>query len=280
MPSAKTHSHVPRLAGAPHRSYDLHVSLPSQVLEVAPSFFNIRGHFRIGGLIDVKTQASLVRLASGDFVLLDSCDLDEATAAWLQATTNDGERLQAIVHLHPFHTVYAKTVHELFPKTPLFGTTRHQDKKSELPWDELTTESNAFGERFGDELRFSVPQGVDFIPDDENLHFSSVLAFHPASATLHVDDTLNYARLPAPIGWFVKDVVRFHPTLSRVLEAEKGAVAAYRAWAETLIEQCRPIRNLCTAHTHSLIDADVASRVQDAYQRTASTLRKHEAKYG
>jgi hypothetical protein len=37
---------------------------------------------------------------------------------------------------------------------------------------------------------------VDFISDNENHNFSSVLAYHLASKTLHVDDTLILLRLP------------------------------------------------------------------------------------
>jgi hypothetical protein len=45
--------------------------MTGQLIHVADNFWNIRGSYRIGGVIDVGTQASLVRLANGKFVLLD-----------------------------------------------------------------------------------------------------------------------------------------------------------------------------------------------------------------
>jgi len=254
--------------------------LPASVTRVAPSFFNIRGSFKIAGLLDVKTQASLVRLGSGDYVLLDSCDLDEPTARFIEEETSGGDKLKAIIHVHPFHTVYARRVHERFPGATLFGTRRHQHEQGQLPWADEATETEAFQRHYADDFGFSVPGGVHFIPDDEKLHFASVLVFHPNSQTLHVDDTLNFARLPGPVKWFIPEITRFHPTLSKVLREEKGAVQSYRAWAEQLIERCRPIRNLCTAHTHHLLDVDVEREVRRAYDKTRSVLDRHEAKHG
>ena len=42
------------------------------IIEVASDFWNIRGSFKLGGLIDIGTQASLVRRDNGRFVFLDS----------------------------------------------------------------------------------------------------------------------------------------------------------------------------------------------------------------
>ena len=49
------------------------------VIHVGEGFWNIRGSHKIAGVIDVGTQASLVRLASGNFVLLDSYAFDQDT---------------------------------------------------------------------------------------------------------------------------------------------------------------------------------------------------------
>ena len=49
--------------------------MANDILQVADDFWNIRGSFRIAGLIDVGTQASLVRLANGNFVFLGAYSL-------------------------------------------------------------------------------------------------------------------------------------------------------------------------------------------------------------
>jgi hypothetical protein len=46
--------------------------ISKDIITVAEGFWNFRGSFRIAGILDVGTQAALVRLASGRYVLLDS----------------------------------------------------------------------------------------------------------------------------------------------------------------------------------------------------------------
>ena len=70
---------------------------------------------------------------------------------------------------------------------------------------------------FEENFEFSIPRGVDFISANENVHFSSVLALHRASRTIHVDDTLMYVRLPLPMRVLgFRDLLSFHPTISCV----------------------------------------------------------------
>lgn len=260
-------------------------ALPSNVIEVADGFWNIRGSYKIAGLYDLGTHASLVRRASGKLVLLDACAIEGEVRRWLDEQTRQGEHLEAILHLHPFHTLHVRSVHTAFPRAKLYGTARHRTKLSDLPWEPLVTESAALHELFRDDFGFSVPRGVDFIPADENLHFSSVLAFHHASKTLHVDDTLLYMRLPWPVRLFKPDVTRLHPTLGRVLEQRKGAVADFRAWATELVERTRDVQNLCAAHSTSLLatkntGASIVARVEAAVRSVEDKLAAHERAYG
>ena len=155
----------------------------------------------------------------------------------------------------------------------------------DLPWEPLHTEDPELHALFADDLVLSVPRGVDFIPEDENLHFASVLAFHPASRTLHVDDTLSYARLPWPVRAFKQDLLILHPTLAKVLERRAGAVADFRAWAEELVTRCQDVDNLCAAHSATLLAADnqgpsIAERVRAAVGAVDGKLAKHERRFG
>ncbi len=258
---------------------------PPNVIEVADGFWNIRGSFMIAGIYDLGTHASLVRRASGKFLLLDACAIDDETLRWIRERTNDGEDLEAILHLHPFHTLHVRSVHEAFSRAKLYGTARHREKAADLPWEPLLIDDAACHALFRDDLGFSVPRGVDFIPKNENLHFASVLAFHHASKTLHVDDTLLYVRVPWPFRLFKADVTRLHPSLSSVLEHRAGAVADFRAWCRELVEQARDIQNLCAAHSTALLastndGASVGARVEAAVQRVEGKLAAHERKFG
>ena len=44
----------------------------SSTRRTSVNFLNIRGSFKVGGLLDIGTQCSLVRRANGRFVFLDS----------------------------------------------------------------------------------------------------------------------------------------------------------------------------------------------------------------
>jgi len=258
---------------------------PRNVIEVADGFWNIRGSFMIAGIFDLGTHASLVRRASGKLVLLDACALTEETQRWIREQTRGGEDLEAILHLHPFHTLHVRSAHEAFPRAKLYGTARHRAKFADLPWEPLLTEDAACHALFREDLAFSVPRGVDFIPKDESLHFASVLAFHNASKTLHVDDTLIYMRVPWPFRIFKPDLTRLHPTLGRVLEQRAGAVADFRAWARELVEQTRDVQNLCAAHSTVLLaskndGASIGARVEAAVRDVEGKLAAHQRKHG
>ncbi|MEZ4320292.1 MAG: hypothetical protein R3F61_22625 [Myxococcota bacterium] len=249
--------------------------MSDHVIQVADGFWNIRGSFKIAGFVDIGTQASLVRRPSGRFLMLDSYPLRGAVETEILELTDGGQAVEAVLNLHPFHTIHVHTTHARFPHAKLYGTDRHVARRPELPWQPERTDGPEIRALF-EELVFSVPAGVDFIPSDENLHFASVLAFHPSTRTLHVDDTLMYTRLPFMGG------VRFHPTLGSVLQKRPGAVAEFRQWAAELVDRCSLVDHLCTAHTRALLDSEdsIAAQVQKALDAVRSTLDAHEKKHG
>ena len=185
------------------------------------------------------------------------------------------------MNLHPFHTVHVEAMQKAFPNAKHYGTQRHLDKFPHLNWQKERCESPEFQTLFADDFSFTVPRGVDFISKNPNLHFSSVLALHINSQTIHVDDTLMYTVLPKPIG----DSVSFHLTLAKTLEKRAGAVSDFRDWAGELIREWGHAENLCAAHTHPLLAAknegdSVAIRMEQALQKVEKKLAKHEKKYG
>lgn len=228
--------------------------MAQKMIDLGHGFWNIRGSFKIAGLIDVGTQASLVRTQQGRFILLDTCAFDKATLDAINALTDNGSTLDAVINLHPFHTLHVEATHQLFPKSRLYGTARHHERLPSLPWEAELTESAALHRLFEADLEFSVPDGVEFISDNDKVHFSSVLAWHPASKTIHVDDTLMYIRWPLPLRLLGhKDSVRFHPTLSKVLRPEAGSGHAFAEWATGLANRWRDAENLCAAHVSALL---------------------------
>jgi hypothetical protein len=219
---------------------------------------------------------SLVRMASGKFVLLDSYTPDAATRQKLFELTDGGLAVEAILNLHPFHTMHVTTVAALFPHAKLYGTARHAARFPDLAWEATRTESTALGDLFGADLRFSVPRGVDFVHENERLHFASVLAFHPASGTLHVNDTLTWLQLPLLGG------LRFHPSLRDVLQPRPHAVSDFRSWLSELRSLFTEVRSLCTAHMKALPprDGKLQERLDLAIHKIQNTLNKHQRRFG
>lgn len=256
------------------------------MIQIADGFWNIRGSFKVGGLVDVGTHVSLVRRASGKFLFLDSYTLGDSVDREVRALTNGGREVEAILNVHPFHTVHVQRMHERFPGAKLYGTARHLARYPELPWEAARTEDAELHAMFAEDFDFSVPRGVDFISKNENVHFSSVLVKHRASKTIHVDDTVMYVRLPKVARVLGHaDLTRFHPTLSQALEKRAGAAADFRRWAQELADTWREAQNLCAAHTAALLAAknrgpSIRERLLHALEKTEGTLRSHEKKHG
>jgi hypothetical protein len=260
--------------------------MKEQIIAISNGFWNIRGSFKLGGVVDIKTHASLVKRANGNFVFLDSYSLGRDAIEHVADIVGSSGKIEAILNVHPFHTMNVARMHELYPEARLYGTARHLERFPDLPWEAEHTEDSELHALYADDFEFSVPAGVDFVSANDNIHFSSVLIMHPASHTIHVDDTFMYIQLPRLLHLVgAKDSLGFHPTLSKALEKRAGAVADFRAWAESLIDDWRDAENLCAAHTGPLLandntGASIHDRLQKALRKSESKLRLHERRYG
>lgn len=251
--------------------------------QLADGFWNIRGSFRIAGLVDVGTHCSLVRLGDGRFVFLDSYTLSAPVRTAVDALTGGGAKVAAILNLHPFHTLHCTWIHEAFPKAELYGTQRHREKLPDLPWHEDACEGAAVRDRFGADFAFSMPDGVPLVCADESVHFASILALHRVSGTIHVDDTLVYLDKGFPISLLpMNRRLDFHPTLATGLEPRAGAADAFRAWAIGLGSDWADARRIAAAHDGVLAveKGRFPDLVGEALARVSPVLDRHRAKYG
>ncbi len=257
--------------------------MTDKILKIADDFWNIRGEFKVFGLINIGTQASLVKRGNGKFVLLDAYTLQGDIKQQVDSLTNNGLDLEAIINLHPFHTIHVARAHADYPHAKLYGTQRHLDKFPDLPWQKQLTNSKEFASLFCEDFEFSVPRGVDFISNNEQLHFSSVLAYHIASTSIHVDDTLMYLKLPGLLGVLKRPEVSFHMTLSKTLVRRKGAADDFRLWVAQMAENWSDAEVLCAAHSHTLIvknkSPSIAAMIMIALQREEQTLKRHQKKF-
>lgn len=252
------------------------------IIPCGDGFWNIRGHFKIAGVLNIGTQASLVRLADGSFTILDSYSFAPETLTEIDRITGARDAVTRVINTHPFHTIHAKAMHAAFPAAAHHGTARHKRLFAELNWAALNAEDPALWASLAPDLAFSRPDGVEFIPANENIHCASILAYHPASGAIHVDDTFNYRLLK--LG--KKGRLSVHPTLRMALQKRPGAAADFRAWGAKIVADWAEAKTICTAHNGVLGAADladghsVAGAMKAALARTEKTLKKHEKRWG
>lgn len=256
--------------------------MTGSITDFGHGLHHIRGSFRIAGLVDVGTHCSLVELPGGGFVFLDSYTLDGSVLQEVMRLTDGGTRVRAILNLHPYHTVHCEWMHRTFPQAVLYGTARHRSQLPHLPWHEEDCAADVLTQAFGPHLRFSVPRGVDLITQNDRVHFASVLAFHPASGTIHVDDTLSVVALPAPLSRLPQHRrLDFHPTLHLALRNEAGAADAFRDWVFEFGAAWHDARRLAAAHNSVLeLRGDFPERLGEALGRVTPLLERHRARHG
>lgn len=226
--------------------------MADKIYDLGSGFWNIRGSFRLGGLLDIGTQCSLVQLDSGKFIFLDSYSLAGDVKRQVMVLTNHGQDVEAVLNLHPFHTVHCEQMAQDFPQAIFYGSRRHQQKVPTVKWSSDLVESDAVSKRYP-ELQFSLPQGIDYISPNEAIHAGSLLAYHPASQSLHVDDT--FVSPPFKILRAVLPELMLHPTTKAALKKEADAGTQYCDWATTLAYKWRNTRNFCAAHS-GLVEFD------------------------
>jgi hypothetical protein len=254
--------------------------MSERMIDLGNGFWNIRGTLRIGGVVNVGTHSSLVRLSSGGFVFLDSYGFADEVTQQVMALTDEGRAVQAILNLHPFHTIHCETMHRMFPQAELFGSDRHRRKWPDLPWQPQAVESPEAAARFPD-LRFSLPDGIDYICQNERVHAGSLLAFHPTSRSLHVDDTLNVLPIPGLVRRLLRlPRLAFHPTLGQALQDRPGAAQDFRAWALRIAREWGDVQTVCAAHSATLAIApgSFPHHIDQALARAEPALKRFEAK--
>lgn len=253
------------------------------IIDCGAGFTNFRGSCLVGEQIEIGTHCSLVRRPSGKFVLLDSMTLSERQLEAVSELTDGGALIDAVVNLHPFHTLHVTWAHQTFPNAHHYGTARHLEMFPELGWESTRVEDTGFADLFADSLSFTQPRGVILIPDDDRVHFSSILAFHPDSGTLHSDDTLSYVDAAHPVSLMpVKGELVFHPALEPAMEPRAGAADAFQQWTIDMAADWRAAKRVATAHNavFTVTDTPFPDLIMAAMERVQPVLDKHRQQFG
>lgn len=248
--------------------------------DLGHGFWTIRGDLRVGGILNVGTQAGLVRLSSGRFVMLDSYPLRGRVRETVMALTDQGRAVQAILNLHPHHTLHCAAMARDFPGAAMYGSHRHRLRHPDIAWRPEPVESPELQEMFAQDLVLTLPRGIDYISRADHVHAGSVLAWHPASRTLHVDDTINLMPIPGLLRPVLPAPrVFLHPTLGKALLPRAGAVRDFRDWLHGLAARTRELRWLCAAHSgyREFAPGQFRDALLAAYRRVEDKLARIEA---
>ena len=251
--------------------------------QLADNFWTFRGDFKIAGVLNLGTHMSLVRRPNGRFLLLDSYDLGAEDREALLSLTDSGRAIEAIINVHPFHTLHCLAMHSALPHARLIGTGRHRTRAPDLPWETGMIEDEATQAEFADDLDFSVPDGVDFVSADDHVHVASVLVRHRESGIVHVDDTINVLAFPGFLGKLLpQSKLKFHPALGKALQKRPGAADDYANWAHELADRWAGTPTVCAAHSsiRNLPPEGWRDEVLGALVGVEKTHSKHRSAHG
>ncbi|CAF3746141.1 unnamed protein product [Rotaria sp. Silwood1] len=222
--------------------------------EIGTNFWNIRVNFKmLAGLIDVGSHMSLIRLNNGKFLIIDTVILNDQLRNQIDHLTDNGKNIQAVIGVHPFHTLAFQTFYETYPKVEYYGTPRHLRRLTNIPWAGSLEDCN-IRKKWEPEVEMKIPAGAEFVnplPESSN-HFISVFVFHHLSRTLHVDDTIVYGDHPSfllKLIGFKHGTMAFHPSIKGPgLYPTVDAPLQFRDWMKTMLKDWT-FDNICCAHT-------------------------------
>eukprot|EP01127_Copromyxa_protea_P004300 TRINITY_DN1417_c0_g1_i2.p2 TRINITY_DN1417_c0_g1~~TRINITY_DN1417_c0_g1_i2.p2 ORF type:complete len:293 (-),score=40.24 TRINITY_DN1417_c0_g1_i2:1203-2081(-) len=253
-------------------------STSSRLVQVGPGFWNIRGSFKVlAGIVNIGTHMSIVQLSSGKFLVVDTIPLDPELKSEIDALTNNGRDMEAVIATHPFHTLAFNGFYEAYPDVPFYGTPRHLRNIKNIPWFGCIGDPQVMATWLPDvELR--IPDGAEWerpVPESTN-HFNCCWVYSPAAKTVHVDDTFNYVADPPFIARIVglsKDQLSFHPSMHGPgLHHTEQAPYEFKAWLEQVLNDW-DFDNMCCAHVENKIGGAHAA-VKQALLEAEPTLEK------
>jgi hypothetical protein len=106
--------------------------MDDEIHDLGKGFWSIRGSFIKNGVLDIGVQSALIKLASGRFIFLDSYTLTGDVREQVMGLTNDGKDVEAVLNVHPFHTVHCAQMAKDFPQALFYGSRRHHQQVPEV----------------------------------------------------------------------------------------------------------------------------------------------------
>lgn len=257
------------------------------VLEVGTRFWNIRGQFKIAHIIDIGTHMSIIGLRNGRYLVIDTIPLDDHLKQQIDQLTDYGNKIEAVLATHPFHTLAFPGFYRTYPNVRYYGTPRHLRVLPEIKWAGDVHDCNVRG-LWSPEVEMRIPDGAEFVapvPEKTN-HFSGLFVFHQDSRILHIDDTIFIANQPGflmKIAGFRHGDMSFHPTIKGSgLFQTPEAPYQFRDFIIGIIRDW-DFDSICAAHMGNKIGGakqqlqDLVIRAEPLFQKLSERNKKKGA---
>lgn len=112
-------------------------------------------------LLEIGTHMSVIQLRNGNFLVIDTVEINDQLKRELDELTQNGTKIEAVLAVHPFHTMAYTSFHDLYPNVKYYGTPRHLRRYSKIKWaGQLDNSQNkALLSKWAPEVELRIPAG-------------------------------------------------------------------------------------------------------------------------
>ena len=105
------------------------------LIEIGPGFWNVRSDFKVlANTVNIGTHMSIVQLRNGNFVILDTVELNQHLKEQIDRLTDNGNLIEGVIGVHPSHTRSFLNFYRAYPHAAYYGTPKHLRTLSDIPW--------------------------------------------------------------------------------------------------------------------------------------------------
>lgn len=111
--------------------------------------------------MEIGTHMSLIQLNNGNFLVIDTVVINDQLKQQLDEMTNNGTKIEAVIAVHPFHTLAYSAFYKMYPNAQYYGTPRHLRKLTEIKWAGQVDadENKALLTKWAPEVELRIPDG-------------------------------------------------------------------------------------------------------------------------
>lgn len=130
-----------------------------QLNQIGPGFWNVRTSFKLFKIVDIGTHMSVIQLRSGNFLVIDTVEMNDGLKKELDDLTNNGTKIEAVVGVHPFHTLAFPGFYKLYPDAKYYGTPRHLRNLKDIKWTGQLDNNKESLSKWEPEVELRIPAG-------------------------------------------------------------------------------------------------------------------------